>query len=126
MKSCQLLRIAVAAGISACHPGSSAEIVPGPPLQTLALHNGNLSVLLRDNSFFPGVLSGVDCLFSQKDAPEFDAFDPADRGASAGLNFEHVISGHSNRFNAFSPRRGEVRAAPARKWSVRHFNSQRG
>jgi len=107
MKKLHLLRIAVAAGFAVCRPGSSAEIAPGPPLQTLDLQGGNLSVLLRDNTFSPGVLSGVDCLFNQKDAPDFDAFDPDDRGASAGLNFEHVISGHSNRFNAFTPRRGK-------------------
>ncbi len=36
----------------------------------------------------------------------FDAFDPDDPGDSAGLNFEHIVSGHSNPENMFSPRHG--------------------
>src|SRR5262249_44206090 len=75
-------------------------------LQTVNLQRGNLSVLLRDNALSPGLLSGVDSLFNRRDAPDFDAFDPDNRGASAGLNFEHVICGESNVFNAFAPRRG--------------------
>jgi hypothetical protein len=75
-------------------------------VQTLVIRQGDLSVLFRDNALSPRTLSGVDSLFNLKEAPEFDAFDPHDRGASAGLNFEHVICGHSNKFNAFSPRRG--------------------
>jgi hypothetical protein len=48
----------------------------------------------------------LDSLFDRRNAPDFDAFDPDDPGASAGLNFEHVICGHSNRANAFIPRKG--------------------
>src|SRR5882724_6319029 len=84
----------------------SAQAEQGEPVQTLTLKRGNISVLLRDNALSPGVLSGVDSLFNRVDAPDFDAFDPDDRGASAGLNFEHEICGQSNSFNAFSPRRG--------------------
>jgi len=72
----------------------------------LELQAGNITVLLRDNSNSPKVLSGLDSLFDRKNAPDFDAFDPDDLGASAGLNFEHVICGHSNRDNAFAPRKG--------------------
>ncbi len=85
---------------------SRAQAQVGEALPTLTLERGVLSVLLRDNAQSPRVLSGLDSLFNRKDAPEFDAFDPADLGASAGLNFEHVICGHSNAFNAFTPRRG--------------------
>jgi len=46
-------------------------------------------------------------LLNRQDAPRFNAFDPDDRGASAGLNFEHVICGHSNQANAFTPRKGK-------------------
>ena len=82
----------------------SAQGTKGEPVQTLTIQRGDVSVL--PNALSPGLLSGVDSLFNQADAPDFNAFDPADRGASAGLNFEHVICGHSNTFNAFSPRRG--------------------
>jgi len=85
---------------------SDTQAAPAEAIQTLRIECGNLSVLLRDNSLSPGILSGLDSLFSKTDAPDFDAFDPDDRGASAGLNFEHIICGHSNQFNAFTPRRG--------------------
>lgn len=84
----------------------AANDAAGERVETLELQAGNLSVLLRDNSSSPKILSGLDSLFDRKDAPGFDAFDPDDQGASAGLNFEHVISGHSNRANAFTPRKG--------------------
>src|SRR5262249_22096524 len=58
------------------------------------------------NSKSPRVLSGVDSLVNVRDAPGFDAFDPDSRGASAGLNFEHIISGHRNANNKFTPRSG--------------------
>src|SRR6266446_1179926 len=84
----------------------SAQAAQFEPVQTLTIEKGNISALLRDNALSPGLLSGLDSLFNRVDASEFDAFDPGDRGASAGLNFEHVIFGQSNSFNAFSPRRG--------------------
>jgi hypothetical protein len=86
--------------------GLAAESPPGEPIQTLTVERGNLSVLLRDNALSPGLLSGFGSLFNRADAPDFDAFDPDDRGASAGLNFEHVICGHANPANSFTPRRG--------------------
>src|SRR5262245_51895439 len=92
-------------------PAAAAEDSAGR-VETLELQRGNLSVPLRDNSNSPKVLSGLDSLFNRQDAPGFDAFDPDDRGASAGLNFEHVISGHSNQFNAFTPRQGRYDLVP--------------
>src|SRR5882762_3276855 len=90
----------------------SARAALGEPVQTLTLQRGNISALLRDNALSPGLLSGVDSLFNRVDAPDFDAFDPDDRGASAGLNFEHVICGHSNQANAFTPRKGRYDLVP--------------
>jgi hypothetical protein len=95
---------AVFAGCATFVSGCYAAPVEG--LQTLTIERGNLSVLVRDNALSPGLLSGVDSLFDKTNAPGFDAFDPDDRGASAGLNFEHIICGHSNKFNAFAPRKG--------------------
>ena len=81
-------------------------------VEILELQGGNFIALLRDNSNSPKVLSGLDSLFNRQDAPGFDAFDPDDRGASAGLNFEHVICGHSNQANAFTPRKGRYDLVP--------------
>lgn len=78
----------------------------GEKVQTATVKVGDLSVTFRDNSQSPRVLSGVDSLFNIRHAPEFDAFDPDTPGAAAGLNFEHIISGHSNAANRFSPRQG--------------------
>lgn len=86
--------------------GAELEWPSGEPKATITLERGDLSVLFRANSQSPRVPSSVDLLFHLRAAPDFNAFDPKDSGASAGLNFEHVISGHSNRFNAFTPRRG--------------------
>lgn len=76
------------------------------PVETVLIREGDLEVLFRDNSRSPGVLSGIDTLINVKDAPGFDAFDPDEQGASAGLNFEHIITGHENPQNAFTPRHG--------------------
>jgi hypothetical protein len=88
-------------------PSLSLAADEGKAVETLTISEGDLRVMLRDNSQSPKVLSGVDSLFHQKDAPGFDAFDPDAQGASAGLNFEHIISGHKNPNNAFTPRRGK-------------------
>ena len=77
----------------------------GRKVETLELHRGDLRVVLRDNARSPAVLSGVQSLFHAV-TPDFDAFDPDARGASAGLNFEHIIAGHHNPANKFSPRHG--------------------
>lgn len=86
-------------------------------VDTKQIDIGELSVIFRDNSRSPEVLSGIQSLFHIKDAPGFDAFDPDTRGASAGLNFEHIISGHKNPDNKFTPRHGtfELTENPDRK-----------
>lgn len=76
-----------------------------PPV-TQTIIEGDLKAVLRDNANSPKILSGLDSLFNLRDAPEFDAFDPDGGGASAGLNFEHIIAGHKSPHSAFSPRRG--------------------
>lgn len=81
---------------------------PTGHLQTHTVEAGELRALFRDNSDSPRQLSGLDSLFHSA-APAFDAFDPDDLGASAGLNFEHIICGHSNPHNAFTPRKGPYR-----------------
>jgi hypothetical protein len=84
----------------------AASEPPGERVETLAIQRGHLAVFLRDNTQWPKVLSGVDSLRHVQETPDFDAFDPDDPGASAGLNFEHVISGHRHPSNAFTPRKG--------------------
>jgi len=82
---------------------------PGPVMlaeRVLVIEHGELKAVFRDNSQSPKVLSGLDSLFNTKDAPDFDAWDPEGRGSSAGLNFEHIISGHRNPNNSFTPRSG--------------------
>jgi hypothetical protein len=69
---------------------------------------GDLKVVFRDNSHSPKILSGVASLLNKRDAPGFDAIDQDSPGASAGMNWEHVISGHRNRNNAFAPRNGKM------------------
>ena len=76
------------------------------PVEMATLARGNLSVVFRDNSRSPQFLSGIASLTNIEDGKGFDAFDPDTIGASAGLNFEHIISGHSNPANPFSPRHG--------------------
>lgn len=77
------------------------------PVTNATISEGDLKVTFRDNSQSPKVLSGLASLVNQRDAPNFDAFDPDSPGASAGLNFEHIISGHKNPHNAFAPRHGK-------------------
>jgi hypothetical protein len=77
------------------------------PVATATITRGDLKAAFRDNSQSPKVLSGVASLVNQRDAPGFDAFDPDSPGASAGLNFERIISGHRNANNAFAPRHGK-------------------
>ena len=112
MKRVPLILLAVAGPVVGFLSGLAAEDAVGRAVHTLSIQRGNLSALFRDNALSPGVLSGVDSLFNWAEAPAFDAFDPDARGASAGLNFEHVICGHSNVANAFSPRRGRYDLYP--------------
>lgn len=75
-------------------------------VQTITIEAGDLRAVFRDNSESPRVLSGVGSLINLRDAPGFDAFDPDSPGASAGLNFEHIIAGQQDPHNAFAPRHG--------------------
>jgi hypothetical protein len=90
----------------------AAEPAPAALPGTLELRRGDLQVLFRDNAQSPGVLSGLDTLINVREAPGFDAFDPDGKGSSAGLNFEHIISGHANRHNRFTPRSGPFTLEP--------------
>ncbi len=93
--------------------GSAASAVDQPPrkgpVSKVSVQCGDLAVEFLDNAKSPQVLSGVDRLFNVKSAAKFDAFDPNDPGSSAGLNFEHIISGHSDPANWFAPRNGPYR-----------------
>src|SRR6516225_8800633 len=108
-----LTRRQFVAGIGTATPAlalaSSFSLAQGDAkaVQTCTITEGNLKAVLRDNARSPKVLSGLASLFHQKDAPAFNAFDPDSPGSSAGLNFEHIISGHKNANNAFSPRHGK-------------------
>lgn len=90
-------------------PSLSSASDENRPVETLTITEGDLKVILRDNSQSPSVLSGMASLCNQHDAPDFNAFDPDNQGASAGLNFEHIISGHKSPGNSFTPRRGTYR-----------------
>ena len=85
---------------------STSAAQHGQQVPSAHIQQGELSVTFRDNSKSPQVLSGVDSLFNLKHAPDYDAYDPDASGASAGLNFEHIISGHPNPNNKFTPRHG--------------------
>src|SRR5580704_16326975 len=76
---------------------------PAPNVTTATIERGDLRAVFRDNAQSPQVLSGLASLINTRDAPQFDAFDPDSPGASAGLNFEHVISGEQSSHNAFTP-----------------------
>jgi hypothetical protein len=77
-----------------------------PSVKSVTVTAGDLEVRFLDNSNSPKVLSGIASLVNLKDAPGFNAFDPEGGRASAGLNFEHIISGHESPHNAFTPRSG--------------------
>ena len=78
----------------------------GAAAQTETIEHGDLSIVVRDNARSPDLLSGIVSLRNLRHAPDYEAFDPDNPGASAGLNFEHIISGHRSRHNSFTPRRG--------------------
>lgn len=91
--------------------GDAARSFPRDPVNgekktTVNIESGDLTVLFRDNSASPGILSGIQSLFNNRGLDRFDAYDPNSRGASAGMNFEHIISGHRNVSNKFTPRHG--------------------
>ena len=85
---------------------STSAAQEGEQVQSARIERGELAVTFRDNSQSPQELSGIDALFNIKHAANYDAYDPDTRGASAGLNFEHIISGHESPNNKFAPRHG--------------------
>jgi hypothetical protein len=99
-----LLKVLPFVGMHFFRPVLAAEGQTSQPVETTRVEQGDLVVTFRDNSKSPTELSGIDSLVNIKQSPGFDAFDPESRGASAGLNFEHIISGHENPNNAFAPR----------------------
>jgi hypothetical protein len=84
----------------------------GNQVESAHINRGELDVTFRDNSQSPDVLSGIDALFNTKHAANYDAYDPDTRGASAGLNFEHIICGHQTPNNQFTPRHGRYTLHP--------------
>ena len=78
----------------------------GEPVRAATIIAGDLSAEFRDNSGSPDVLSGMGHLFHTKAAADFDAIDTHTTRSLAGLNFEHIISGHSDPANWFAPRKG--------------------
>jgi len=82
----------------------TATAQQGEQVSSAHIERGDLSITFRDNSQSSHVLSGLDSMFNIKHSPAFDAYDPDSPGASAGLNFEHVISGHPSPHNKFTPR----------------------
>lgn len=83
----------------------------GAAIGMVTVAAGNLRAVFRDNSRSPEVLSGLASLVNVQDAADFQAFDPLGGRASAGLNFEHIISGHPGP-NMFTPRHGPYRLYP--------------
>ena len=94
-----------------------ADAYADPP--SMRIQRGELDLTIRDNSSSPQILSGIARMMNTVRASNFDAFDPDTPGASAGLNFEHVISGHRNKNNAFTPRSGPFRSLSCRTATVR-------
>ena len=80
--------------------------ISGQKVTTAKIEQADLAVLFRDNAESPRLLSGIQSLFNLKSAADFDAYDPDDAGASAGMNFEHIIAGHRDPANRFTPRHG--------------------
>jgi hypothetical protein len=86
----------------------AAAEIPGEQAQSVTIQHGDLKATFSDNSLSPNIaLSGVASLFNIKAAPDYNAYDPDDGRASAGINFEHIISGHKNPNNSFTPRSGK-------------------
>jgi hypothetical protein len=92
-------------GAMASWPATEQQ-VSGEKVHAARIVSGDLAIVFRDNSYSPRILSGVESLVHVKNAPDFNAFDPDTIGAAARLNFEHIISGHADPANSFTPRHG--------------------
>ncbi|MBM4091264.1 MAG: hypothetical protein FJ276_17850 [Planctomycetes bacterium] len=108
----------VALGLSLLVAGTSPGLPPicragdiqlQGPHEAVNVQCGDLAVEFLDNTRSPQVLSGIDRLVHVRAAAGFDAFDPHDPPSSAGLNFEHIISGHHDAASYFAPRNGPYR-----------------
>jgi hypothetical protein len=109
----RFLAIAVAGlAVLARAPGMWLFADEAKPVEAVTITQGKLKVVLHDNTQPPNLRddhypwSGVRLLFHEKDAPEFNAFSPT------GLNFEHIVSGHKNSNNSFTPRSGKYVLTP--------------
>ena len=107
MRATPLLYLGVLLAMSQAFPRQTFAQKRTESVEAAQLKNGELSVLVRDNSQSPKVLSGLQSLFNVKYADGYDAYDPESTGSSAGLNFEHIISGHNDERNKFTPRHGK-------------------
>ena len=99
----------------------------GEPIEVVRLESGVLEYSVSDNSRSPQVLSGLESLSYGTGAERIEAF-------GAGLNLEHVFSGHRDLHNRFCARRhpyllcrereGDsvflVRLASQSPWSIEH------
>lgn len=94
----------LAAGLAAGR--GLGQTPPGEKVRTATISAGDLTVRFRDNSESPRILSGIESLIHRRHAPDFNAFDAEDLGAAAGLNFEHIVCGHRDPANSFTPRYG--------------------
>ncbi len=107
LKKVQIFSYALILILGSTSISSPERFVDWEKKTTVTVTNGDLTVLFRDNSESPAILSGIQSLFNRKVTSYFDAYDPDAKGASAGMNFEHIISGHRSPFNKFTPRKGK-------------------
>ena len=107
LKKVQIFSYALILILGSTSISSPERFVDWEKKTTVMVTNGDLTVLFRDNSESPAILSGIQSLFNRKATSYFDAYDPDAKGASAGMNFEHIISGHRSPFNKFTPRKGK-------------------
>src|SRR5690606_17641380 len=78
VRLCHMQMIRLSLGWLLCFAASSVGAADelGPAVETVQIEAGELSVLFRDNSASPGILSGIQSLFNVRQAPGYDAFDP--------------------------------------------------
>ncbi|MBQ17211.1 MAG: hypothetical protein CMJ65_08800 [Planctomycetaceae bacterium] len=98
-----------------------------PPVDVMEIESGRLVFMICDNSRSVSVLNGLQSLVHRDGEDRFEAF-------KAGLNLEHLYSGHRDDHNRFCPRRYPflvcrdtegpsfflIRVASQSPWSVDH------